>query len=103
MKSDAVLVNTARGPVVDEKALVQALRSGVIAAAGLDVYEDEPALAPGLVEMSNTVLLPHVGSATRAVRAAMARMCAYNAVALSRGELPAAAVNPQAWLDSSDG
>jgi len=97
MKSDAILVNTARGPVVDEKALVAALASGVIAAAGLDVYEDEPALAPGLVDMPNTVLLPHVGSATRAVRSAMSRMCAENAVALSRGELPAAAVNPQAW------
>jgi glyoxylate reductase len=97
MKSDAVLVNTARGPVVDEKALVEALGSGAIAAAGLDMYEDEPALAPGLVEMPNAVLLPHVGSATRAVRAAMARMCAENAVALLRGELPTAAVNPQAW------
>jgi glyoxylate reductase len=103
MKSDAVLVNTARGPVVDEKALVETLRTGAIAAAGLDVYEDEPALAPGLVEMTNTVLLPHVGSATRAVRAAMARMCAENAVALSRGELPAAAVNPQAWTAGFDG
>jgi glyoxylate reductase len=103
MKSDAVLVNTARGPVVDEKALVEALRSGAIAAAALDVYEAEPALAPGLGEMPNTVLLPHVGSATRTVRAAMARMCAENAVALSRGELPAAAVNPQAWTAGVDG
>ncbi len=103
MKSDAVLVNTARGPVVDEKALVEALRSDAIAAAGLDVYEDEPALAPGLVELPNTVLLPHVGSATRSVRAAMARICAENAVALSGGELPAAAVNPQAWTTGVGG
>ena len=85
MKPDAVLVNTARGPVVDEKALVEALASGVIAAAGLDVYEDEPALAPGLAELPNTVLFPHVGSATRSVRAEMARLCAENAVALSGG------------------
>ena len=101
MKPDAVLVNTARGPVVDEKALVEALASGVIAAAGLDVYEDEPALAPGLAELPNTVLLPHVGSATRSVRAEMARLCAENAVALSRGSVPAAAVNPAAWPEAS--
>ena len=73
----------------------------MIAAAGLDVYEDEPALAPGLAELPNTVLFPHVGSATRSVRAEMARLCAENAVALSGGSLPAAAVNPAAWAEAS--
>lgn len=97
MKPTACLVNTSRGPVVDEKALVEALRSGEIAGAGLDVYEDEPALADGLADLPNTTLLPHVGSATRSVRATMAEVCANNAVAMARGEMPAHAVNPEAW------
>ncbi|MFI0820085.1 2-hydroxyacid dehydrogenase [Streptomyces sp. NPDC021098] len=97
MKPTACLVNTSRGPVVDEKALVEALRSGEIAGAGLDVYEDEPALADGLADLPNTTLLPHVGSATRSVRATMAEVCANNAVAMGRGEMPAHAVNPEAW------
>ncbi len=97
MKPTACLVNTSRGPVVDEKALVEALRSGEIAGAGLDVYEDEPVLADGLADLPNTTLLPHVGSATRSVRATMAEVCANNAVAMARGEMPAHAVNPEAW------
>jgi glyoxylate reductase len=97
MKPSAILINTARGPVVDEAALVVALREKWIAAAGLDVYEREPALEPGLVELSNTVLLPHVGSATVSVRSEMARLCATNAVAMLRGELPPHPVNPEAW------
>ncbi|MDT0548654.1 MULTISPECIES: D-glycerate dehydrogenase [Streptomyces] len=97
MKPTACLVNTSRGPVVDEKALVEALRSGEIAGAGLDVYEDEPALADGLADLPNTTLLPHVGSATCSVRATMAEVCANNAVAMARGEMPAHAVNPEAW------
>ena len=94
MRRTAVLVNTARGPVVDEAALVVALRDGVIAGAGLDVYEAEPRLAPGLAELPNTVLLPHVGSATHSVRARMAELCAANAVAMLRGETPPHVVLP---------
>lgn len=97
MKSTAILINTARGPIVDEAALVEALRTGEIAAAGLDVYENEPALAPGLAELRNTVLLPHLGSATASVRAEMARVCATNAVAMARGDASPFSVNPEAW------
>lgn len=94
MRRTAVLVNTARGPVVDEAALVEALRDGVIAGAGLDVYEAEPRLSPGLAELPNTVLLPHVGSATHSVRSTMAELCAANAVAMLRGETPPHVVEP---------
>ena len=94
MKTEAILINTARGPVVDEDALVGALRSGVIAGAGLDVFEDEPQLAPGLAELPNTVLLPHVGSATVRVRSEMARLSALNAIAIAEGRLPLHPVNP---------
>jgi len=88
MRSHAVLVNTARGPVVDEAALVAALRERAIAAAGLDVYEDEPRLAPGLAELENAVLAPHVGSATHETREAMGRLCV-EAVALELAGRPA--------------
>lgn len=94
MRRTSVVVNTARGPVVDEAALVAALRDGEIAGAGLDVYEDEPRLAPGLAELGNVVLLPHVGSATHTVRARMAEMAAANAVAMLRGERPPHPVEP---------
>ena len=97
MKESAILINTARGPVVDEEALVESLRTGGIFAAGLDVYENEPALAPGLAELTNSVLLPHLGSATASVRAEMARTCAENAVAMANGDLPSFPVNPSAW------
>jgi glyoxylate reductase len=93
MKSTAVLVNTARGPIVDEQALVTALRDAQIAAAGLDVYEREPELAPGLRDCRNAVLAPHLGSATFRTRSAMARICATNALAAVRGIVPPNAVN----------
>jgi glyoxylate reductase len=97
MKPSAILINTARGPVVDEAALVGALRSGTIAGAGLDVFEDEPRLAPGLADLPNTVLLPHIGSATVSVRAEMSRLSALNAIAMAEGRTPDHPVNPEAW------
>jgi glyoxylate reductase len=75
MKPDAVLVNTSRGAVVDEAALVRALRDGTIAGAALDVFEDEPAVHPGLLELENVVLTPHIGSATSEAREAMGMLC----------------------------
>jgi len=88
MKATSVLVNTARGPVVDEAALAQAQREGWIAAAGLDVFEEEPRVHPGLLELDNAVLLPHLGSATRSSREAMARLAAQGAVAVLTGGVP---------------
>jgi glyoxylate reductase len=92
VKRGAILVNTSRGAVVDEDALIAALRSGQLAAAGLDVYEDEPHVSSPLRALPNTVLLPHVGSATRATRDAMARLCAENVIAAIEGREPPAAV-----------
>ena len=86
MRSHAVLVNTARGPLVDEAALVRALREGWIAGAGLDVFEREPALAAGLAELPQVVLAPHIGSATPATRDRMAEIAAANIIAALRGE-----------------
>lgn len=86
MKPSAVLVNTARGAVVDEAALVEALREHRIAAAGLDVYEREPALAPGLADLPNTFLLPHLGSATGEDRLWMTQIATDNIIAHLRGE-----------------
>jgi glyoxylate reductase len=85
-KPDAVLVNAARGPVVDEAALVEALRDGRLGAAALDVYEEEPRVHRGLLELENVVLAPHLGSATVETRAAMAELAAANAIAAVRGE-----------------
>lgn len=96
MKPTAYLVNTTRGPVVDESALVEALRAGRIAGAGLDVYEHEPTPAPGLIELDNVVCIPHLGSATHATRAKMATMAATNLVTALRGEAPPNLVNPDA-------
>jgi glyoxylate reductase len=86
MKPSAILVNTARGAVIDEAALVEALREKKIAAAGLDVYEREPQLAPGLADLPNTFLLPHLGTATVEDRVWMASIAADNIIAHLRGE-----------------
>jgi glyoxylate reductase len=95
MRPGAYLVNAARGPVVDETALVAALRSGHLGGAALDVYEDEPRLAPGLADLENVVLLPHLGSATIETRGVMAELAVRNAFAAVRGEPVEHAVNPE--------
>jgi glyoxylate reductase len=93
MKKDAFLINTARGPVVDEHALLAALEQGRIAGAGLDVYENEPTLTPGLVRLDNVVLLPHVGSATVETRYRMAAMAVDNLLAALQGRIPPNCLN----------
>jgi gluconate 2-dehydrogenase len=95
MKPTAVLVNIARGGVVDDRALVAALRDGHIAAAGLDVFENEPALHPGLLELENVVLTPHIASSTRATRMAMAQLAMTNLRAALAGQVPPSLVNPE--------
>ena len=95
MKPDAVLVNTSRGAVLDEAALVRALAERRIGGAGLDVYEKEPRVTPGLFGLSNCVLVPHIGSATRETRGRMAEMAASDLVAVLRGERPENPVNPE--------
>lgn len=97
MKPTAYLINTSRGPVVDEAALVTALQKNRIAGAGLDVYEEEPRMAKGLAELSNVVLLPHIGSATTETRGEMAILAARNALALLRKERAPNTVNPEVY------
>ncbi len=93
MRNDAVLVNTARGPIVDEAALVDALSTGVIGAAALDVFEHEPEVHPGLLGLDNVVLVPHLGSATVETRTAMATLAARNVVGFYDGTGPLTPVN----------
>ena len=95
MKHSAFLINTSRGPVVDEAALLVALQRGCIAGAGLDVYEYEPVLTPGLTELDNVVLLPHVGSATMTTRRRMAAMAVDNLLAGLEGGVPPNWVNAE--------
>ncbi|MCX6355290.1 MAG: D-glycerate dehydrogenase [Candidatus Aureabacteria bacterium] len=94
MKKSAYLINTSRGPVVDEAALVRFLREGRISGAGLDVYENEPKLSEGLRNLDNVVLLPHIGSASFETRSRMAEIAALNIAAILRGEPPPHRVNP---------
>jgi len=96
MKNTAILLNASRGPVVDEKALVQALKSGLIRGAGLDVFEREPSLEPGLAELPNVVLTPHIGTATMDTRIAMGTVCAQNIFAALDGKQPPNCLNPEA-------
>jgi len=95
MKKTAYLINASRGPVVDERALVEALRSGEIAGAGLDVFEAEPKVAPELQELQNTLLAPHIGSATDETREKMATVAVNNILAVLRGEVPPNILNPE--------
>jgi lactate dehydrogenase-like 2-hydroxyacid dehydrogenase len=97
MKPTAILVNTARGKVVDEGALVVALAEERIAAAGLDVFENEPKLHAALETLSNVVLAPHVGSATTETRLRMAKLAAENLAEMLAGRRPANVVNPQVF------
>ena len=94
MKKTAVLINAARGPVVDEKALVEALRAKTIWGAGLDVFEDEPALAPGLAELDNVVIVPHIASATAETRYKMGEIAVNNVIKVLTGQAPDTCVNP---------
>lgn len=94
MKKTAYLINTSRGPVIDEAALVEALRAGTIRGAALDVFENEPALAPGLTELENIVLTPHIASATFAARDEMALIAARNVLAVLEGKEPETPVKP---------
>lgn len=97
MKPTAYLINTARGPIVDEQALVTALEGGQIAGAALDVYEHEPAVHPGLLALENVVLAPHIASASLATRSAMATSAAENLRAFFAGQQPPGLLNPEVW------
>ena len=97
MKPTAVLVNAARGPVVDERALAEALDAGEIFAAGLDVFEHEPAVDPGLLAHPRAVIVPHLGSATVDTRLAMGMLAADNLLAALDGRRPPTLVNPEVW------
>jgi glyoxylate reductase len=95
MKRSAILINTSRGPVIDEAALVEALNAKKIAGAGLDVYEREPAVHPGLISLPNVVLAPHIASATVRTRSEMSAMAARNMATAVRGGRPPNLLNPE--------
>ena len=97
MKPTAVLVNTARGGVVDDRALIEALRQRTIAAAGIDVFEGEPAFDRGFLALDNVVLAPHIASSSTATRRGMAMLAARNALCVLSGERPPNLLNPDAW------
>jgi len=97
MKPTAVLVNAARGGLVDDVALIAALRSQRIAAAGLDVFENEPNFNPDFLKLDNVALAPHIGSATRATRLAMFELAVKNLLAALAGKRPPCLLNPEAW------
>jgi glyoxylate reductase len=97
MKKTAFLINASRGPVVDEKALGEALQKGQIAGAGLDVFEWEPKVSPELMTMENVVMVPHIGSATSATREAMSFTAAKNIIAVLKGEIPPNILNPEIY------
>lgn len=98
MKKSAILINTSRGPIVDEAALVKALKESEIWGAGLDVYEWEPETAPGLTELKNVVMCPHIASGTEETRTRMGMMAAENLLAGLRGEVPPNCLNPEVLL-----
>ena len=95
MKRTAVLINASRGPVVDEKALVEALREKLIFGAGLDVFENEPSIEPGLMELDNVIIVPHVASATPATRIDMGNIVVANISNVLNGRQPVTCVNPE--------
>jgi glyoxylate reductase len=95
MKKESYLINTARGPIIDEKALVKALKGGVIRGAALDVFENEPAIEQELMNLNNVVIVPHIGSASYRTRTKMAIMAAKNLISALKGERPEFLVNPE--------
>lgn len=103
MKPGAIIVNVARGGIIDDVALVDALRTRRIAGAGLDVYEGEPEFHRGFLELDNVALAPHLGSATFATRLAMARLAVENMNAALSGECPPCLINPEALAHRRQG
>jgi len=88
MKPSAYLVNTSRGPIVDEKALADALKTGIIKGAAIDVFENEPLIEPELMKLENVILTPHIASATEETRAKMSELAAQNIIEVLEGRVP---------------